>query len=96
MARVNLRLKRPRVTQRVLERYGRGHVETVQEYLNRGGQITTAPMGVSSHRVAPAHLIEVMLGANESDVERGVGLYDVDAVTRAAIRAPWTTLVDAE
>lgn len=67
--------------------YVDGHVETVAEYLNRGGRITRATVcGFSRHRTETQTLLSVLCGGTEEDADRGFAWADLTADVRELVR----------
>lgn len=67
--------------------YAKGHVETVAEYLNRGGHITRIPgCGFSRHRTEAQTLLSVLCGGTEEDAARGFAWADLTADVRELVR----------
>jgi hypothetical protein len=67
------------------ERYAPGHVETLDEYLNRGGVITRVGASVSADRLDWPTLMATVLGESADDIARGFAWSDVDREVRDAI-----------
>ena len=64
------------------ERYTAGHIESVAEYLTRGGSITRVSPCVSQDRLDWPSLIASALGESAEDIERGFAWSDLDAPVR--------------
>lgn len=67
------------------ERYDAGHVETIYEYLNRGGSIVTVAPGISADRLEWPSLVSTILGESPCDIDRGFAWADLDGSTREAL-----------
>lgn len=67
--------------------YGEGHVETVAEYLHRGGRITRPTVcGFSRHRTEEQTLLSVLCGGTEEDADRGFAWADLTPEVRELVR----------
>ena len=69
------------------ERYAPGHVETVEEFLVRGGQIQRVAAGVSADRLEWPTLTATLLGERDEDIDRGFAWADVNRNVREAVDA---------
>ena len=78
---VSLRIRRPEMD----ERYAPGHVESVAEFVQRGGIVTRVAASVSQDRLDWPSLIASALGESAEDIERGFAWSDLDAPVRDAI-----------
>jgi len=67
------------------ERYEKGHVESVAEFINRGGIVTRVPASVSQDRLDWPSLIASALGESADDIARGFAWDDLNRTVRDAI-----------
>ena len=67
------------------ERYAPGHVETLDEFVTRGGQIQRVKAGVSADRVEWPALTATVLGERDEDIDRGFAWSDLNREVRDAI-----------
>lgn len=66
--------------------YEAGHVETVSEYMNRGGQVRRmSGVGFSRHLTEEATLLSVLCGGSVEDGERGFAWADFTPELREVI-----------
>ena len=64
------------------EKYDRGHVESIDEFLARGGAIQRVMAGVSADRLEWPSMVATVLGESAEDVDRGFAWADIDRSAR--------------
>ena len=67
--------------------YADSHVETVKEYIARGGRVTRARAGWSQHLFQEQTFLSILNGGTVDDVERGFAWADFPAALRETIHA---------
>ena len=65
--------------------YQRGHVETVGQFLNRGGQITSVAPAWSRHLTDEDTLLTILCGGSGDDAERGYADADLPVSLRESM-----------
>lgn len=66
--------------------YPRGHVETVSQYLARGGTITPVRAAWSRHLTEEDQLLTILHGGDEADFDRGFAWSDLITEVRERVR----------
>ena len=66
--------------------YTPGYVETVEQFLARGGTITRAPSSHSRHLTEEQTLLAVLAGGTDEDADRGFAWSDLVTDLRARVR----------
>lgn len=96
MARTALRLRKRHVVTKVKTDYPEGHVETVAEYLVRGGAITRASVcGFSRHLTDTDALLTILTGGSTEDADRGFAWSDFPSDLRERL-CPAVTVDELE
>lgn len=67
--------------------YAKGHVETVQEYIDRGGVVTYIRPYWSRHLTDDATMVAILCGGTDEDGARGYATADLPIDLRECVNA---------
>lgn len=70
--------------------YPAGHVETLHEYLCRGGAVTRVTSAWSRHLTEEETLLAILHGGTDADTDRGFAWSDLVTDVRDRVRQVWT------